>query len=65
MNNIKPRNPILKYLGYLLLATAPIMGVYLVFFNPSRKYLIVGLATLGISIYFEIKIIKNKGLGKK
>lgn len=65
LNSIKPRNPILKYLGYVFIALVPIMGIYGVFLDTSGEYFIIGLFLLGVSIYYGIKIIKNKGFGKK
>lgn len=65
VNNIKPRNPILKFLGYLLLLIIPFIGIYGVFFDETGEDFIIGVVMLGITVYYGIKIIKNKGLGKK
>lgn len=65
LDTIKPRSPFLKYLGYALIFLIPFMGIYGVFLDSSGEYFIIGLIMLGISIYSGIKIIKNKGFGKK
>lgn len=65
LNNIKTPSPFLKLLGIIWLLLIPIVGVYCVFLDPSGEYMIMGLFLLGVSIYYGIKIIKNKGIKMK